>query len=63
MNRKHVISFGVVSVLLVAAAIAAALPSVRWSDAEIQHRGHTGRAGSSSSAFWWYWQRSAAGTC
>ena len=39
MNGKHVISFGVVSALLVAVAIAAALPSVRWSDAEIQELG------------------------
>jgi cytochrome c peroxidase len=39
MNRIHVISFGVVSVLLLAVAIPAALPSVRWSDAEIQELG------------------------
>jgi cytochrome c peroxidase len=36
MNRKHVVSCGVASVLLIAVAWAAALPSVRWSDAEIQ---------------------------
>ena len=39
MNCKHVISLGVASVLLVAVAIGAALPSVRWSDAEIQDLG------------------------
>jgi hypothetical protein len=39
MNRTHIISLAVASVMLIAVAWAAAAPSGRWSDAEIQELG------------------------
>jgi cytochrome c peroxidase len=39
MNRKSIVSFAVASGLLIAVAWAAASPSVRWSDAEIEELG------------------------
>ena len=39
MNRKHIISLAVASVMLIAVAWAAAAPSGRWSDAEMQELG------------------------